>query len=240
MRNTAHMMKPLRWIAVPLLATALFLPHLHASASQVQSGDIRDLEAHSVRGDITAISGSNITVKTDDGQVYTIATSANTRFRKQRDLIQISGLRVGDMIAAIGDKNPKARTLGAVFVVVIDKQRFEEMRANFGKTWTAGIVQSINGTNITIKRPDKVIQTISVDENTEFRRRREDIVLPDIKPGDNISARGALNNGSFLATLVAVIPPGGFRPHGQFGQPGAPSAPAHPQPGTAPAAPPNE
>lgn len=210
-------MKSLARIAVPLLAAVFMLPQLHA-VPQFQGGGIRDFEAHSVRGDVTAISGSNIILKTDDGQSWSIATSANTRFRKQRNLITIHDLHVGDMIAAIGDKNARAKTLGAVFVIVIDKQRFEQMRADFGKTWTAGIVQSINGTNITIKRPDNVIQTIAVDENTEFRRRREDIVLPDIKPGDNISARGAIKNGSFLATLVAVIPPGGIRGRGEFGQ----------------------
>lgn len=246
MRNTRHTMANLRLIAAPLLTAALLLPQLHA-APQFQGGGIRNFQAHSVRGDITAISGDNITVKSDSGNSWSIATSANTRFRKQRDSIKISDLHVGDMIFAFGDKDAKKKTLGAVFVVVVDKQRFERMRANFGKTWTAGIVQSIHGVNITIKRPDKVIQTIAVDENTEFRRRREDIVLPDIKPGDNISARGAIKNGSFLATLVAVIPPGGFRPRGQFGRPAAPnaapgdmphSAPA-PQPNAAPAMPPN-
>jgi hypothetical protein len=228
-------MANLRLIAAPLLAAALLLPQLHATP-QFQGGGVGDFQSHTVRGDITAITGSNITVKTEHGNSWSIATSANTRFRKQRDLIKISDLHIGDMIFAFGDKDPKKKTLGAVFVVVVDKQRFEQMRADFGKTWTAGIVQSIQGTTITIKRPDKVMQTIAVDENTEFRRRREDIVLPDIKPGDNISARGAIKNGSFLATLVAVIPPGGFRPRGHFGRPAAPNAAPEPsaQPTSAP------
>ncbi|HUY82096.1 MAG TPA: DUF5666 domain-containing protein [Acidobacteriaceae bacterium] len=232
-------MKPLRSIAAPLLAAALLLPQLHAAAPQFQGGGMRDFQAHSVRGDITSIAGNNIQVKADNGETWSIATSVNTRFRKQRDFIKISGLHIGDMIAAIGDKNPKAKTLGAVFVMVIDKQRFEQMRADFGKTWTTGVVQSIQGTTITIKRPDKIIQSVAVDENTEFRRRRDDIILPDIKPGDNISARGAIKNGSFLATLVAVMPPGGFRPRGQSGHRGVPgntpNAAPQPQPNTAPA-----
>lgn len=174
-----------------------------------------DIQEHSVRGDITAISGDTITVKTDDDQVYSIATGSNTRFRKERDLIKISDLHVGDMVAAIGDKDPKAKTLGAVFVVVIDREQYAKIRADFGKTWTTGVVQSINGTNIVIKRPDKVTQTIAVDENTSFRRHREDITLPDIKVGDNVTARGALQNRSFLATVVSVGRPGGFGGRGQ-------------------------
>lgn len=165
-------------------------------------------QAHGLQGDITAISGSTITVKTEQGETYSVLTGANTRFRKQRNEIQLSDLHVGDMIAAFGDKDPKAKTLGAAFVAVLDKARMEQMRAEFGKTWTAGVVQSINGTNIVIKRPDNATQTVSVDENTSFRRRREDITLLDIKPGDNIGARGALKDGTFLATMISVRPAG--------------------------------
>jgi hypothetical protein len=218
-------MKSLFRISVPLLAAAFLLPQLPAQDTnliapppqpgtmgryQDQQGGMGSFQDHSVRGDITAISGNTITVKTDDGPVYTVATSPNTRFRKQRDLIKISDLHVGDMIAAIGDKDPKAKTVGAVFVMVIDKEQYEKARADFGKTWTAGVVQSIDGTNIVVKRPDNVTQTIAVDENTSFRKHREDITLPDIKVGDNVTARGALQNGAFLATELNVGGPGGF------------------------------
>lgn len=170
------------------------------------TGGMAELQAHGLQGEITAISGSTITVKTEQGETYSVLTGPNTHFRKQREDIQITDLHAGDMIAAFGDRNPKAKTLGAAFVAVLDKARYEQMRAEFGKTWTAGVVQAIEGTNIKIKRPDNVIQTIAVDENTSFRRRREDITLLDIKPGDNVGARGSLQNGTFLATLVTVRP----------------------------------
>ncbi|MFZ0662943.1 MAG: DUF5666 domain-containing protein [Acidobacteriaceae bacterium] len=201
-------------IAAPLLVAAVFcLSQGHAqplAQDQQGGGGMAELQAHSIRGDVTAVSGNDLTVKTEEGQVYTVATGPNTRFRKQRDQIQITGIHPGDMIVAVGDKDPKARTLGAVFVMVIDKEQYQKMRADFGKTWTAGVVESINGTNIVIKRPDKTTQTIAVDENTSFRKRREDITLPDIKPGDNLTARGALHDGAFLATLVSVGRRGGF------------------------------
>lgn len=202
-------------IAVPQIATAalcLCLSAFAAGAQNQQYGrDMADIQAHSIRGDVTAVSGNNLMVKTEEGQVYTVETGPNTHFRKQRDEIQIGAIHAGDMIAAIGDKDTKAHTLGAAFVMVIDKARYEQMRADYGKTWTAGVVQSINGTNITIKRPDNTTQTIAVDENTSFRKHQEDIILPDIKPGDNLTARGVLHGEAFLATLVTVGPRGGSR-----------------------------
>ena len=201
------MRSPLR-IPVLFLALALTVPAivLGQSGAQDQQGGwtTGDFEQHSVRGDITAISGKSITIKTDEGETYTIATGPNTRIRKQRDEVKFTDLHAGDMIAAVGDKDPKAKTVGAMFVIVIDKEQYQKARAGFGKTWTTGVVQSIDGTNIVIKRPDNVTQTIAVDENTGFRRHREDITLGDIKPGDHIGARGALQNGAFLATEVTI------------------------------------
>lgn len=189
------------------------------------AGGMEQFQAHGVQGDVTAISGSTIMVKNEQGETYSVLTGANTRFRKQRDEAQFSDIHVGDMIAVFGDKDPKAKTIGAAFVAVIDKARYEQMRGEFGKTWTAGVVQSIDGTNIVVKRPDNVTQTIAVDENTSFRRRRDDITLLDIKPGDNIGARGALQNGTFLATMVNVRPNG--RPHRDHGPNSAADQPNH-------------
>jgi hypothetical protein len=231
-------MKSLFRISVPLLTAVLFLPQItraqglsqHFGPSQEQDqqegGGMGSFQDHSVRGDIASISGDTITVKTEEGEVYTVATGPNTRFRKQRDQIKITDLHAGDMIAAIGDKDPKAKTVGAVFVMVIDKEQYQKARADFGKTWTTGIVQSIDGTNIVIKRPDNTMQTVAVDENTSFRKHREDITLPDIKVGDNVTARGALQSGSFLATELSVGGPGGF---GGGGRRSAPNA-SMPQP----------
>ena len=235
-------MKSLFRISVPLLAAALVLPqpisyaqgapqHLRSEPGPGPAGRRRHgvIQDHSVRGDITTIAGDTITVKTEQGEVYTIATGPNTRFRKQRDQIKITDLHIGDMIAAIGDKDPKAKTVGAVFVMVLDKEQYQKMRADFGKTWTTGVVQSIDGTNIIVKRPDNITQTISVDENTSFRKHREDITLPDIKVGDNVNARGALQKGNFVATELNVGGPGGFG--GGAGRRSAPNAPtSQPEP----------
>ena len=76
------------------------------------------------------------------------------------------------------------------------------MAENFGKTFVAGKVTAIEGTKITLDRPDQKSQTIEVDENTSFKKGQESITLPDIKVGDMVMARGALKDGAFLATTV--------------------------------------
>jgi hypothetical protein len=213
---------------VILLAALCGLPGFAQGGAQDRPGSGQDSDAgmarggmaalteHGVQGTVTAISGDDITVKTENGATFKIETGVNTRFQKQRDQIKISDIHVGDMVGAFGDKDDKAKTLGAIAVMVFDKEQYEKARADFGKTWTAGAVQSIDETKITIQRPDKVMQTIVVDENTSFRKRRDSITLADIKVGDNVTARGALQGGNFLATVLAVGGPGGGPGGGGF------------------------
>jgi hypothetical protein len=216
------MMRALSRPPIFVLAIALCLPAAYAQdapgAGNSGSGNqgagrggqsMANLAGHGVRGTVTAVTGNEITVKTEQGDSYKIETGVNTRFHKEREQVKITDIHAGDMVAAAGDLDEKAKTVGAVVVFVIDKEQYEKAKADFGKTWVAGAVQSINETKIAIKRPDDVVQTVVVDENTSFRKHRDSITLADIKVGDNVSARGALQNGNFVATVLTVGGPGG-------------------------------
>ena len=199
-------------------------------------------------GTVSAISGNEITVKSEQGETYRIATSPNTHFRKDREEARLSDIKVGDIIMAGGNLDEQAKTIGAVFVAILSPEqaaRMRQMRAEFGKTWTMGKVTAIHDLTLTLERPDKVSQTITVDENTAFRRggrsNAEDITFPDIKVGDSVRATGSLDGSSFIAKEVVDLPAGAMRQfrNRQQGQ-------DHPQPqpegapsGTAPASPQN-
>jgi hypothetical protein len=188
---------------------------------------------NSAHGTVTAIAGTDITIKDEQGRVYKVETGPNTRILKDREPVKLADIHTGDTVVAAGHLDEQAKTIGAMFVVVLDAQqaaRMEQMRAEFGKTWTAGKVTAKQGLTLTVGRPDKVTQTVTVDENTEFRKRgpdgEEDIAFPDINVGDHIMARGSLENGSFVATSVGVMPPQGSRRfNGARLGPGGPPAP---------------
>lgn len=226
---------PVLILAAALCAIPAFAQNGPPAGGDGRAAGIAEIAAHGVQGTVTTISGGDFTVKTEDGASYKIETGVNTRFRKQREQITAADIHIGDMVGAFGDKDEKAKTLGAIAVMVFDKAQFEKARADFGKTWTAGAIQFIDETKITVKRPDNVIQTLVVDENTSFRKHRESITLADIKVGDNITARGALQGANFLATELNVGGPGGGFRDGR-GAGGGPGGPDH---GTAPNGPAN-
>ncbi len=88
-----------------------------------------------------------------------------------------------------------------------------------GKRFIAGEVKSIDGTQLTIQRPDGVTQKISVDEDTSFRKNGESITLADLKPGDHVFGRGELKNDVFVPAVLNVGQP-------KFGMQGQNEAPA--------------
>jgi hypothetical protein len=191
-------------------------------------------------GVVTAISGSTITIKTEEGDTYQVFTSANSHIMKRVDRqpepVKIADIHIGDAIMAGGEVDAKAKTVGAVFVMVLTPEQAAQarkMRDDYGKTWTAGEVTAIKDTGITVKRRDGVAQTISVDEDTSFKKRADSITLGDIQVGDRLMAQGALKNGTFVATTVSVRPPGqpGEGRGDRQGQvaPGAAAAPAPPK-----------
>ena len=165
-------------------------------------------KGNGVRGTVTSSTANRFTIRTDEGDTYQVLYSPNTRLIKDRQPIEAADVHVGDMLMAGGLVDAKARTVGAVLVVDIDAKEVQQARAAFGKTWVMGKVTAIHDLKITIERAgDKQTQVVAVDENTSFRKRREDVTLADVKVGDTISAQGALHADTFLATTLRIMPP---------------------------------
>jgi preprotein translocase subunit YajC len=189
-------------------------------------------------GTVTEVAADHYTVKTEAGETYTVKFSANTRILKQPQQqrgegaegagqrgggggytpptpIKSTDIKVGDAIAAMGDVDATAKSVGAMMVMQIDPERarqMREMQANYGKTWLMGKVTAIDGVKGTLTGSvDNKPYSFVADENTTFRRRRDPITLADIQVGDTVRAEGAIKDGAFLATAVnaMVLAPGG-------------------------------
>jgi hypothetical protein len=178
-------------------------------------------------GTITAISADSITLKTRDGKTEQVNLTQTTQFRKERQAATASDFKVGDEVFVRGQE-AGTDTWNAEVVAArpANSGEFEQrMRENLGKKFIAGEVTAINGTQLTIARPDGVSQTITADENTSFRKQRESITLADIRVGDHVFGRGELKNDVFVPAVLNVGQPGmmrhggpGMRPEGGPGQ----------------------
>jgi hypothetical protein len=183
-------------------------------------------------GTVTEVASDHYTIKTDAGERYTVHFSANTRIMKQMvqrrargendgapanppQMLKPTDIKVGDMVAAMGEVDAAAKSVGAVAVLQIDPERarqMREMQANYGKTWLMGKVTAINETKVTLQGTvDNAAHAFVADENTTFRKRRDPITLADVQVGDMVRVEGAVKDGTFVAASVSVLamPPGG-------------------------------
>jgi Domain of unknown function (DUF5666) len=125
-----------------------------------------------VRGTVTATTADHLTVKTEAGEIYQVALSANTRLTKDRQPVKVADIKVGDGVGAMGVLDPSTKTVHAVFVAVLDAEQVKKARENMGKTYITGKVTAIDvdALKVTIMRPDGVSQVIGVDEQTSFKK----------------------------------------------------------------------
>lgn len=133
--------------------------------------------------------------------------------------IKATDIKTGDAIMARGEINSSAKTVGAVAIIQLDPQvaqRMQQMVADYGKTWLMGRVTAIEGTKLTLMgSQDNAEHSFVVNENTEFRERRNPITLADVKTGDMVRVEGALSSDTFIASMVNVMrPPQGRGPGG--------------------------
>jgi hypothetical protein len=206
-----------------------------------------------IAGTVTEVAADHYTIKTESGESYTVHFSVNTRILKQAaemrerggggqgmgagaggnppQTLKSTDIKVGDAVAALGDVDSTAKSVGAVTILQIDPERarqMREMRANYGKTWLMGKVTAIDGVKVTLLGSvDNAVHAFIADENTTFRKRRDPITLADIQAGDEIRVEGAVKDGSFLATSVSVMtmPEGATPTVPRGGQPDARPAP---------------
>jgi riboflavin synthase alpha subunit len=198
----------------------------NATASGEQRGEGRRIGGRGIGGTIEEIKSDSFTVKTMDGKTVAVKVTPETQFRKDRQEAKFSDFKAGDFVMIGGEPNGQD-AFTARFVASRQGGGAGNMqmmtREDMGKKFIAGEVKAIDGTKLTVARPDGETQTIEVDENTSFRKGRESITLPDIKVGDRVFGRGALNSANvFVPTELNVGGPGGGFGMGPAGGRGRP------------------
>jgi hypothetical protein len=221
-----------------LVLAAAMIVSLGLATAWTQEGRDGDRGAFAggemVRGTVTAASADHLTVKTDAGDVYQVAVSANTRVMKERQPVKLTDIKAGDGVGAMGVLDPPTKTIHAVFVSVVDAEQVKKLKEGLGKVYITGKVTAIDEVKLTVMRPDGVSQVIEVDEGTSFKRGGrgmvsmmngsgpveggggggrpagagsggESITLADVKVGDAVVGQGALKNGVFVPKELGVM-----------------------------------
>ena len=185
-------------------------------------------------GTIVVIDGNTITVKTDSGTEMKVTVPESARLVKtapgQKDLkgatvIQVHDLQVGDRALVRGIAGEGSNAITANSLIVMKQSdvagRQQQELQDWQRRGTGGIVRSIDASSgtITVGTPPNQTTTIQTGPDTRFLRYAPGSVkfsdatkttLADIKPGDQLRARGNRSADGQQLTAEAVIS-GSFR-----------------------------
>lgn len=203
-----------------------------AQAQSAQEPSAQSASSARPVGTIKAISGNTITLTTDAGTDVTILVQDATKLVRiapgQKDLkdaapIQLQDVQVGDRILVRGKVADDGRSVLAASVIAMKKEDISQKQASDREEWqkhgAGGLVSSVDpATNtIIVSLPaigEKKNLTVHVSKDTIMRRYAPDSVkfddakpstLDQIKPGDQLRARGSRNTDGTELTAVEVV-----------------------------------
>src|SRR5690242_2608820 len=192
-----------------------------AQAGQLQSGQQPSAQASSAArpvGTIKSISGNTIILAIDAGSDVTVQVQDAAKLVRiapgQKDLkdatpIQLMDLQPGDRILVRGKLADDGKSVAAASVIAMKKVDIAEKQSREREEWQkhgfGGLVNSIdvagNTINVSLPSPgEKKTVAIHFSKDTILRRYASDSVkfddakpapLDQIKPGDQLRARGA-------------------------------------------------
>jgi hypothetical protein len=150
---------------------------------------------------VTAISGNEIALETEDGWTRTITVDDETEYSKSGDEISLADIAVHDRIAFRQTlEDDGTWTIDAIAVIL---------------PHVGGEVTAIDGSTITVERRDGTTSSITVSGDTTYQVNGDDATLADVEVGMVLIAEGTEDDGSFTATEVKAAEPREF-----FGSPG--------------------
>lgn len=151
---------------------------------------------------VTAISGNDISLETEDGWTRTITVDDETEYSKSGEEISLADLAVGDRVGFRQTlEDDGTWTIDAIAVIL---------------PHVGGEVTAVDGSTITVEGRDGTTSTITVNGDTRYQVNGDDATLADVEVGMVLIAEGTENaDGSLAATEVKAADPVDF-----FGGPG--------------------
>ena len=142
---------------------------------------------------ITAINGSQLSLKTDDGWTRTIDASGATVSEPAGTAITLADLNVGDQVGFSQTRNADG-SYKITAVVRIPPH-------------AGGTVRSVDASSATLMLPDGTTKTIGLTSATTYILQGQAATAADLRVGARVHVVGSLDgSGNFTATRVDIAP----------------------------------
>jgi hypothetical protein len=140
---------------------------------------------------ISAISGSNVTLTTDDGWTRTIAVTDDVELTKGGQTIALSDLAVGDQVRFKQTRNDDGTYTVEAIAVVVPSVR--------------GVVSDVSATGFKVTTRDGSVWTITVNATTQYQFGTGTGTLADVTNGTVTLVQGTKTADNALTALTVRV-----------------------------------
>ena len=139
---------------------------------------------------ITAIDGSKLSLKTEDGWTRTITVAADTTITKGGQAVKVGDLDVGDSIVFRQKRNDDG-TFSIVAIVVPTPK-------------ASGEVTAVTASSLTLKGRGDQTRTITLNGSTAYQLGKAKGARSDVKVGSRVVVEGTVSGDTFTALTVHI------------------------------------
>jgi len=171
-------------------AHTILAQRINVEVPETEAGEVE------VQGTVQTVGTSSLTVSTSNGTM-TVNVDSNTVIRKQGTTIQLSDVKVGDKIEAVGTSIDPTTILAKTINVESPETETEDVEVE-------GTVKAVGTSSLTVTT-SKGDETVNVDSKTVITKDDTKIQLSDINVGDKVQAEGTkVDATTMLAKKIEV------------------------------------
>ena len=192
-------------LAMAMLGTTMAVAFADENGNQ-QPGPGAPGHGPRLGGEVTAVDGGSITLRTPNDETLVISTTDETTVRLMETQQEgtLNDIAVGDQVHVHGRPADDGTIEARAIIIEPAGER------------AGGRVMGVDGSTITVETRDSTTTTILTNDSTVFRQGADAVTLAEVTEGVGITAFGTSeDDGSLTASLVLLRPP---RPEGPNGE----------------------
>jgi hypothetical protein len=144
---------------------------------------------HGMAGIVASVSSSEMQLRVPEHVTFTVHIGQSTRVTEHGRPTNLSSIHSGSGVVIRGEFNMRTRTVDAAMVAIMPLMGLHMLQvraANFGKTWTAGIVTTVQSGSIALQLMDGARQTVQLDANTAYVFHNRSVSPASLRDGERV------------------------------------------------------
>ncbi len=176
---------------------------LAAQGAQPDSGArIAVMTVRGKAGIATQVSPSQISLAIPEHITFTVRILPSTRFTQEGQSVSEGAVQPGSAIFVHGLFYIQARTVDAEVIDLMPQSTPLRMRMeNYGRTWTSGVITSVQNGSITIQHLDGSFGTLVVNASSSVLLHGDPALLSDLRRGERVEVELERNKPSAAQTI---------------------------------------